>query len=127
MPIKKKFHNCHEGHHKNYHFLKVCLLVLLNEKTSHGYSLMNRLPYFGFEPKTINTSTIYRTLRSMEKDNIVKSIWKESEQGPKKRVYKITQEGKKELESWMNFLKIRKNQIDKVLSKYESSNEEKDD
>jgi DNA-binding PadR family transcriptional regulator len=84
---------------------------------------MNRLPYFGFEPETINASTIYRTLRSMEKDNIVKSIWKVSEQGPKKRVYKITQEGKEELERWINFLNNRKNQIDKVLSKYKSSKE----
>jgi DNA-binding PadR family transcriptional regulator len=59
----------------------------------------------------------------MEKDNIVKSIWKESEQGPKKRVYKITQEGKEELERWINFLNNRKKQIDKVLTKYKSLKE----
>ncbi|MFW6119367.1 MAG: PadR family transcriptional regulator [Petrotogales bacterium] len=103
------------------------MLILLNEKTSHGYSLMNRLPYFGFELESINTSNIYRTLRSMEKEEMVKSFWEESEQGPRKRVYQITQKGRKELEGWIGFLKTRKNQIEKILSKYKLSKVDKDD
>lgn len=58
---------------------------------------------------------------------MVKSFWEESEQGPRKRVYQITQKGRKELEGWIGFLKTRKNQIEKILSKYKLSKVDKDD
>jgi PadR family transcriptional regulator PadR len=39
-------------------------LVILRQKSTHGYELMERLRQFGFEE--INPGTLYRTLRKME-------------------------------------------------------------
>jgi len=80
--------------------MEVCLLLLLFDKTGHGYGLIEQLTYFGFSEEQINVSTLYRTLRKMEKEGSVISDWEEGGQGPKKRVYNITDTGKKELENW---------------------------
>ncbi len=103
-------------------FFVVCLLMLLNEKTAHGYELAENLSYFGFETDEINLSTIYRNLRKMEEDCLVTSFWQEGEQGPQKRVYEITDRGKKELEFWTEMLKKRKTRIEKLLARFDQQN-----
>ena len=48
-------------------------LALLQEESSHGYVLMERIAQFGFEQ--INPGTLYRTLRKMEKDRLCETTW----------------------------------------------------
>ena len=92
-------------------FVEACLLCLLKEENSYGYSLMENLSRFGFIEDEVDISTIYRKLRTMEKDNLVISSWSESDQGPKKRIYKITDLGIEELDQWIDFLADRKNEL----------------
>ena len=73
-------------------------LVVLREQPSHGYELMERLEEFGFEQ--INSGTLYRTLRKMEKEGLCKSEWETSTSGPARRVYSITNDGEAYLTSW---------------------------
>ena len=72
---------------------------------------MENLSRFGFIEDEVDISTIYRKLRTMEKDNLVISSWSESDQGPKKRIYKITDLGIEELDQWIDFLADRKNEL----------------
>jgi len=56
-----------EARPKNW--LTLVTLVLLKEESSYGYELMERLEEeFGFEQ--INPSSVYRTLRQMEKEGL---------------------------------------------------------
>lgn len=110
---------CEGTYHKMERFLEVCLLLLLYKESGHGYGLMDQLVYFGFAEEKLNVSTLYRTLRKMEKDDLVVSTWEEGAQGPQKRVYKITDEGKQELEYWIQILKLRKERINKLIDNYE--------
>lgn len=73
-------------------------LVILREEPSHGYELMERLEDFGFEQ--INSGTLYRTLRELEKQGLCKSRWEASTSGPASRVYSVTNEGEAYLSSW---------------------------
>ncbi len=73
-------------------------LVLLREESSHGYKLMERLEEFGFEQ--INSGTLYRTLRQMEKKGLCESTWVTSVGRPPCRVYSITDPGEEYLASW---------------------------
>jgi poly-beta-hydroxybutyrate-responsive repressor len=73
-------------------------LVLLREEPSHGYELMERLEEFGFEK--INSGTLYRTLRQMEKEGLCESGWKTSNSGPACRVYSLTSAWEAYLTSW---------------------------
>lgn len=111
---------CNGKHHKMERFMEVCLLLLLHEETGHGYGLIERLSYFGFSEEQVNVSTLYRTLRKMEREGSVVSVWEEAGQGPRRRVYNITESGQKELVNWVEALRGRKAHIEKLIDRYES-------
>lgn len=100
-------------------FLEVCLLLLLYDEIGYGYGLVEQLTSFGFSEADLNVSTLYRTLRKMENEGLVTSLWKESGQGPKRRVYEITTNGKNELDQWIRILKVRKSRIESLINKYD--------
>ncbi len=62
---------------------------------------------------------MYRTLRRMEKDALVRSSWEHSGSGPARRVYAITELGEANLDSWAEVLKESRDQIDDFLEHYE--------
>lgn len=82
-----------EGHRnalpKN--FLRPCLLLLLREHPGHGYDLRERLGPLGFGGG--DHGRLYRTLRSLEGDGLVRSVWGPSHGGPYRRVYELTDAG----------------------------------
>ncbi len=110
---------CGSRHHKMERFMEVCLLLLLSEEKGHGYGLIEKLTYFGFTEEQLNVGTLYKTLRKMEKEGAVESAWEKGGQGPKKRVYNITDNGEKELGKMVQILKDRKARIEKLISRYE--------
>lgn len=114
---------CGPRHNKAGRFVEACLLNLLKEEKSYGYSLMERLAEFGLDEDSINISIVYRRLRNMEKDNLVVSSWSDSDQGPKKRMYQITDQGLLELDNWILLLKDRKKRITSIIEKYDSLND----
>jgi PadR family transcriptional regulator PadR len=101
-------------------FMEISLLLLLAQEESHGYTLAERLNDFGFSNEEFNIGTLYRTLRKMEKDNYVTSKWLEGGQGPKKRVYQITESGKNTLAQLIEMLKSRKKRIERLIDDYDS-------
>lgn len=73
------------------------LLAFLIEGDLHGYGLLEKLGQFGLE--AINPSVVYRILRDYEELGLVTSDWDSTgTQGPPRRVYSITEEGKAALE-----------------------------
>lgn len=101
-------------------FLEVCLLLLLYNEIGYGYGLVEQLASFGFSEDDLNVSTMYRTLRKMESENLVTSKWEEGGPGPKRRVYEITGAGKVELHQWVKILKARKARIEKLIGRYDA-------
>lgn len=105
--------------HRMERFLEVCLLLLLYDEIGYGYGLIEQLVSFGFSEADLNVSTLYRTLRKMEKEGLVTSQWEAGDQGPKRRVYEITSDGKSELDQWLTILKVRKTRIELLIKKYD--------
>lgn len=118
--IMPEIQNCCNKPQKAEKFLKICLLTLLYDQKAHGYFLIEELESYGFRKDELSISTLYRNLRKMEAEKLVLSSWKKSEDGPRKRVYTITDEGKKSLEEYINFLKFRKSLMDKLINTYEN-------
>jgi len=112
---------CQGARHHMERFMEICLLLLLYQETSHGYTLAERLNSFGFSKEELNMGSLYRTLRKMEKDFLVTSCWEEGKQGPKKRVYQITDTGKRNLENWIEVLKRRRERISKLINYYKKT------
>lgn len=109
---------CDGKTHTMERFLEACLLLLLYDEAGYGYGLIEQLAYFVFPAETLNVSTLYRTLRKMEKDELVTSAWQSGGQGPKRRVYLITENGKKSLDDWVEILSERRKRIDKLIHCY---------
>lgn len=100
-------------------FIEVCLLVLLKEEPGYGYGLIDELAGFGFEPAQLNVSTLYRSLRKMEKEKLVTSKWESGGQGPRRRVYEITDQGAQDLNQWIQILKMRKQRIEQLIMRFD--------
>ncbi len=111
---------CCEGtYQKMERLLEICLLLLLFEKEGYGYGLIEELSCFGFSGEDLNIGSLYRTLRKLENKELVSSVWEEAVQGPRRRVYTITEKGKLELHTWIPVLKQRKARIEQLIETYD--------
>ncbi len=93
--------------------LEYSILSLMAESELYGYELITKLN--NWEILSTKEGTIYPLLKRLEKDDLIKSEWRESEgEGPPRKYYSLTAEGKKMLNQmdieWNN-LKIAINDI----------------
>jgi len=100
-------------------FLQPCLLVLLHQRSAHGYDLLDELEHFGFNLDVLDPSLVYRALREMEVAALVESEWGEESLGPQRRMYRITAEGEIFLGEWVADLQRTRQEIDSLLEAYE--------
>lgn len=120
MDHDKTFH-CPGKDHRMGMFLEASLLLLLKKQCAHGYGLMEQLEQLGFDTNELNASTLYRTLRKMEKSGLVISKWEEGEGGPNRRVYEITPQGVSDLNEWHMVFQEREKRIQRFLEVYEKN------
>lgn len=70
-------------------FIPYVVLLLLKEKPDYGYDLYKELA----GRITLQISGIYHTLNRLEKRGLITSQWKQSERGPRRKLYSITGKG----------------------------------
>ena len=97
------------------------VLVVLQEESSYGYEIMERLAReFGFEQ--ISPGTIYRILRQMEKEGLCDSEWETSAaDGLARRMYSITDDGEAYLDAWVEACKEYGRVMDNLSRAYANS------
>ncbi len=98
------------------HYLKPCLLLLLREHPDHGYDLVERLAPLGLGDE--DSGSVYRALRSLEHDGMVRSRWDRSAAGPVRRTYDLTADGLADLVSWVQALEQTRGELDYFLYRY---------
>jgi PadR family transcriptional regulator len=100
------------------HLLEPALLASLLDGPAHGYALAEALAGFGLGE--ISLRRIYRMLRDMEEQGFVASDWDaERTQGPPRRVYALTPQGKHMLSEWIDHLGESRAAIDRLLGAYQ--------
>ena len=97
-------------------FLRPCLLLLLREQPAHGYDLLERLRRLGFVRD--DPGGLYRALRSLERDGLVRSGWTSSATGPDRRMYELTRPGMQQLHRFAKSLAATRESLDVFLSRY---------
>lgn len=97
-------------------FLRPCLLLLLRERSAHGYDLLERLRSFGFTRS--DPGGLYRALRALESEGLVHSAWQQSAAGPERRIYGLTRLGMEELHRNATELVETRNALEVFLSRY---------
>ena len=99
-------------------FLRPCTLLLLKESPAHGYDLLERLAAFGFAR---DPGGLYRALRALESEGLVRSDWQTSANGHERRTYVLTGEGEQWLRSWASTLEGSRRLLDRFLGRYEEA------
>jgi poly-beta-hydroxybutyrate-responsive repressor len=99
-------------------FVEPSLLLLLRERPLHGYELLERIPELGVEGR-VDIGNLYRLLRALEDEELVRSEWSADLPGPAKRTYELTEEGRKLLDRWAEALTRARGTIDTFLERYE--------
>ena len=99
------------------------VLLLLKKKPSYGYELVENFSLLGV-PFPPDTSLLYKTLRGMEEDGLVKSEWDTEGSGPAKRIYHLTPDGEDVLRGSTIMMKKVRDIIDNCLKLYEELDEE---
>ena len=112
--LDEKEKGCDYSLHRVSRFIQPSLLLFLSKGSSYGYELIERLKGLGFHKESIDVGAVYRTLRRLEKEGFVKSLWVK-EGLRKKRVYKITSEGRTLYRDWIKRIRERKRALEKFL------------
>jgi PadR family transcriptional regulator, regulatory protein PadR len=83
--------------------IEMCVLALVSQRDFYGYELVETIS----KKIEISEGTIYPILRRLTSEKYFETYLKESSEGPPRKYYKMTNQGKKETEkllaSWIQF------------------------
>ena len=65
----------------------------------HGYGIARRIEQISGEMLTVNQGTLYPVLLKLEQEGSIASEWGASENNRKARFYKLTRQGRKQLQA----------------------------
>ncbi len=99
-------------------YIQASILLGLVAAPSYGYELISTIQSFGFIEGAAPPGMIYRHLRQMEEDNMVRSEWETKEAGAAKRIYTITDEGLEVLELWIHFMQTNADKLTNFIHMY---------
>ncbi len=84
--------------------LELCVLSILCRSDCYGYELVNRIS----ECMQITEGTIYTLMKRLKDNGMIDSYIVESQEGPPRKYYKITDSGRAEketlLKEWFEFV-----------------------
>jgi PadR family transcriptional regulator, regulatory protein PadR len=100
------------------------VLLAVSMQRAHGYVIEDYLRTLGLFGITM--STLYRTLRQMEKEGFVESTWEPGPTGPARRVYTITDAGHAWLDSSASMLNAYRQTIDRFFGLYDAGRPQPD-
>jgi len=104
--------------------LSSSLLAFLRRVNAYGYQLVQELSKAGLAQ--FDSTTVYRTLRHLERAGLVSSFWDMSESGPARRMYALTKAGEAFLDVWIDmftrYQKVLNTALDR-LDKFDNSSD----
>ena len=92
------------------------VLLAVSLQHAHGYAIEEYLRQLGLVG--LEMSTLYRTLRQLENNGLLRSTWEPGPAGPARRVYTLTDIGSTWLDTWANALSTYRGMIDRFFGLY---------
>lgn len=75
-----------------------CVLALIREGESYAFDIVRVLATRGF---VTSEGTVYPLLSRLRRDGLVTTSWRESDAGPPRRYYRITDDGRRALDAFV--------------------------
>src|SRR5690242_18896256 len=69
--------------------------------SQHEYGITRRIEQISGDLLTVNQGTLYPVLLKLEQEGSIASAWGTSEKNPKARLYRLTRQGRKQLQTEM--------------------------
>lgn len=101
--------------------LESCVLKIISKNDMYGYEITEQLSKFGLS--MVAQGTIYPLLLKLEKEKLLTSYLKDSDSGPPRKYYKITDVGRQYLQDFLPIWQEINTAITKILME-ETNNEE---
>ncbi len=98
--------------------LELCILNAIKGTRLYGYDIVRRLREI--EGLVISEGTVYPILSRLRKEGLVESSIEESEEGPPRKYYKLTEHGEKLLSQMNDYWKIITSGIDAMKEEEKS-------
>lgn len=92
------------------------VLSVLENRDMYGYQIIKEIELRSEKVFSFKEGTLYPILHTFEKDGLVKFYWDESEQGRKRKYYKITKKGLKVLNDSRKEWESYSSAVGKVIS-----------
>jgi PadR family transcriptional regulator, regulatory protein PadR len=87
--------------------LDLLVLKTLSLEPMHGWGICGRIQQMSKEILAVNTGSLYPALQRLEKDGLITSDWKTTDNNREARYYRLTAAGRRaleeEVESWHRF------------------------
>ena len=90
-------------------------LLLLTKADGYGYEIRRELVARGVP---VDASAMYRLLRRLEHEGDVRSRWVASSGGPRRRVYALTDKGRRVLDAAVTVAEVERSSIDAFLREH---------
>lgn len=75
----------------------ILILTLLEKENMYGYQITQELKKRSDNTFDMKEGTLYPTLHALEKEGAVESYWYDTEEGRRRKYYKITEDGREML------------------------------
>lgn len=92
--------------------IEFCVLALLRNGDRYGLDLARTLAADGL---VTSEGTIYPLLARLRQDGLVETTWHESPQGPPRRYYRLTEDGRAALDAFIVQWRQFRDAVDVVL------------
>lgn len=98
-------------------YLEACIMLVLEERPAYGYDLKRELDEMGLS--ALDRGRIYRALRAMEAEGLVRSAWDTASRGPARRIYDLEPLGQAHLEAQVLVVRRQRRQLSRFLARFE--------
>lgn len=94
--------------------LEGCILAIISKKETYGYEISQKLNEYGFGK--IAEGTIYPLLLRLEKNGFILATYRQSDQGPRRKYYSLTEKGTDEYSKFIESYMELTNAVNTLLS-----------
>lgn len=93
--------------------LDMCLMAVIREEPSYGYEMARKLSKRGLG--LASEGSIYPILSRLQRSGMIEGYLVQSSEGPARKYYRITDKGRRSLETWKDEWKDFRSAVDSVV------------
>jgi PadR family transcriptional regulator PadR len=93
--------------------IEYCVLAVLRDQELYGYEITRTLS--DSDGLVTSEGTVYPLLTRLRQDGLVDTFWQESPQGPPRRYYRLTKDGRAALDAFVVQWQVFRDAVDSLV------------